>query len=157
MTSHTTTGGCGVLARYDCQIRGLVPVVFLLALLLVPGGCATGAGIDEAVPQSAASTQAVSSDESDAPATPDGAPEAENAETASEKTGADGFPNLNVRPQAAREQITEDEKAESMAELKAAKAGQEKRGSGGGAAETQRLRKLARTHAEEALEEIEAE
>lgn len=66
------------------------------------------------------------------------------------------FPNLNVPPQAAATQISRAQKTAKMAELKAAQGGQvAPPGPTASAAEKLRLKKLAATHAADALKEIE--
>ncbi|MBK8457033.1 MAG: hypothetical protein IPL47_07935 [Phyllobacteriaceae bacterium] len=81
-------------------------------------------------------------------------PKPDEAETVDGPTNTGAFPNLNVRPDAAAGQLSEEEKAAEIARLNAARAGQ---GSSAGAspAEIARLKKLAVSHGDKALEEIE--
>ena len=66
------------------------------------------------------------------------------------------FPNLNILPQAAAKQISAQQKAARLAELRAARTGQTAPpGSAGTSASKARLKKLASSHATEALKEIE--
>lgn len=67
------------------------------------------------------------------------------------------FPNLNIAPVAAAEQLTAADKNAKLAELEAARK-QALRGAAGKPASTNAgLKKLARTHAADALKEIEGE
>ena len=68
------------------------------------------------------------------------------------------FPNLNIPAQAAAPQFTPEQRDASLAELQAAK----QRQSGGPGpdvtpADTQRLKKIAQSHASEALKKIEGQ
>lgn len=66
------------------------------------------------------------------------------------------FPNLNIPPQSAAPQISAEQKAARLAELKAARTSQTPPpGSADTSASKARLKKLASSHAAEALEEIE--
>ncbi|BCH25173.1 hypothetical protein MesoLjLb_49580 [Mesorhizobium sp. L-8-3] len=68
------------------------------------------------------------------------------------------FPNLNVPPKVAAEQITPEEKAARLAQLKAEK--QQLTAEGATAkptANTAELKKLAQSHAQDALKQIEGE
>jgi hypothetical protein len=67
------------------------------------------------------------------------------------------FPNLNVKPQVATEQITPEEKQAQIAAMTAAQQEQAAKASAGTATtDPVLLRKLAATHADDALKAIEA-
>ena len=142
--------------------RGIMALAGI-CLIASAGGCATTTSIDEAVPQSASAVQPdplpVQAEpvpvESDV-ATDEFAP-AEITGANPDATGKDGFPNLNVKPDAAGDQLTDNDKEAQLAELRAAKARQSTQSGGGSPAEIRRLRELARTHADETLKEIEAD
>jgi hypothetical protein len=113
----------------------------------VLSGCSTSS-IDDIVPSAA-----------NAPTSGQAEPAA-TAETASsgapKNTGT--FPNLNIPPQVANEQLTPEEKAAQVAALRAAQ--QEHAATSAAAKDTTDpvlLRKLAVTHAPDALKEIEGQ
>ena len=115
----------------------IAPALIGIGLL---SGCAS-ATIDDAVPTAA--SQNVS----------------EPVETALSSGGPKNtgtFPNLNIPRQAANEQITPEQKASETAALQAA---QTKQAANSTASTTdpEELRKLAATHAEDALKAIEAQ
>ncbi len=128
--------------------------VFLLAPAVFATGCAT-ATIEEAVPQEAL-TQS-----SDAEASADSTDPSTEAEIASASTGPDNtgeYPNLNAVQRGALAQMTPEEKQAYLDELRAARAGQTAAGSGSGRSKTQaELNRIARTHDENTLKEIEGE
>ncbi|WP_019173389.1 hypothetical protein [Pseudaminobacter salicylatoxidans] len=64
------------------------------------------------------------------------------------------FPNLNIPPQSAASQISDAEKAEKLSELKSAQSSQEAEG-GAVPSDEELLKKLAATHAQKTLSEIE--
>lgn len=64
------------------------------------------------------------------------------------------YPNLNIAPQVAAPQLTEEEKAAKLAQLHAAQQRQGGAGSGA-AADTKSMTALARQHGTEALKAIE--
>jgi hypothetical protein len=68
-------------------------------------------------------------------------------------TGA--YPNLNIPPQVAAEQFTEEEKSAKLAQLKADGQAQGSRGGAVRAANTAALNTLARKHGADALKQIE--
>lgn len=69
----------------------------------------------------------------------------------------DTFPNLNIVPRGETEQFTASDRQAKVAELSAIRARTQGQARGGpNAAETQRLRRVGATHADEALREIEA-
>lgn len=69
----------------------------------------------------------------------------------------DGYPNLNVPMEAAAPQIAEDERQRTVEELDALRRKQQAQaGVSAAESEAERLRALARSHAEQALREIEA-
>lgn len=63
------------------------------------------------------------------------------------------YPNLNIAPQVAAPQFTEEQKAAKLAELRAAQQRQGAKGSGG-AADEKAMTTLARQHGPEALKAI---
>ena len=69
------------------------------------------------------------------------------------------YPNLNIPPQAANQQISDEEKTAEVEALTAAQKDHAAKAakSDNGAAEAVRLRKLAKTHATEALKAIEGQ
>lgn len=67
------------------------------------------------------------------------------------------FPNLNIVPTAAAPQLTGAEKRAKLAELDAARKQAVKGASGEPVSDDAKLKKLARTHAEDALKEIEGQ
>jgi hypothetical protein len=105
--------------------------VLVLASVALIGGCAS-ATIDDAVPYAA----------QEAPASP---------ARGAVDTGT--YPNLNVRPAAAAEQLSPEKSASEIESLKAVQA---RHASPPASATTdpQLLRKLAATHADEALKKI---
>lgn len=117
--------------------------VFLVAAAML-AGCAT-ATIEDAVPQGALVSAAESSD--DDRAVSSGAPS---------DTGE--YPNLNEVQRGAVEQMTPEERKAYLAELRAARARQANTGGNGsrGTSEAE-LKKLARTHNDEVLKQIENE
>lgn len=142
-----------------------IPLIF--APVLAIAGCASGVNIDDSVPRAAVAPlpapQSAGSGETSASETttigdplPEGQAEESDEERIS-KNGSDGFPNLNIQPEAATDQLSDGEKNANIARLKAAKANQARQGAGrkANAAEAQRLKRLARTHAGNALKEIE--
>ena len=121
-------------------------LVAAAAAVLLVQGCTT-ASMDEAAPSSgpAAASSLAADGVAGAPPQPSNGPR---------NTGT--FPNLNIPPQAAAEQISAEQKAARFSELNAARSGQKAPpGSAGNEASKLRLRKLAASHATEALEEIE--
>lgn len=69
------------------------------------------------------------------------------------------YPNLNIRPQAANQQISDEEKAAQIGSLTAAQQDHAAKlaSSAKGSTDPALLRKLAKTHADETLKTIEAE
>ena len=126
------------------------PVVALcLAVALASAGCGTTT-IEDAVPTSATSDPAPQAELAQA-----GAPAAPAAPFA--RPG--DYPNLNVVPQPAAEQITPAEKQSDTQRLRTIRSQQAQEGRDaaryrGSAAD---LRRIARTHAAEALKQIEGE
>lgn len=118
-----------------------------VAIICLAPGCATSTAGDAAP---AAATPAIAA----AAPTPATITEVQLSSGEPKNTGT--FPNLNIPPQSAAEQISAQQKAAALAELKAARAGQKPPpGSGGTAATDARLKKLATSHAADALEAIE--
>ncbi|MBA3446594.1 MAG: hypothetical protein H0T56_03105 [Pseudaminobacter sp.] len=139
--------------------RGLTAASAVAFLALA--GCAT-ATIEDAVPvaeQVPVPTPAPTASVETVAVAAEPAPVAAEPETVAVAPGpidTGTFPNLNVAPQAAAAQISPGEKAANLAGLSAARAGQVAPGGAtSSAAEKLRLRKLAATHAAEALKEIE--
>lgn len=67
------------------------------------------------------------------------------------------FPNINVVPKGQTEQISPAQRAATVAELNAARTSQRTGNAAAGVGGEGELRRLARTHSREALEEIESE
>jgi hypothetical protein len=123
----------------------------IAAICLAPG-CATSAG--DAAPAAAAMPAAQAPAIAATQTTPSVISEVQLSSGEPRNTGA--FPNLNIPPQSAAEQISAQQKAARLAQLGAARAGQQPPpGAAGSPASNARLRKLASSHAAEALEEIE--
>lgn len=114
---------------------------------LFMAGCAT-ATIEDAVPPGALPPAAATAPEATA-AHPD----------AARPPTAGTYPNLNVAPPAAAPQITAQQKAEEEAQLRARREqlARAMPGAAGAGADAATLRRLAATHGEEALREIEGE
>jgi hypothetical protein len=125
----------------------------IAAVCLAPG-CATSTTGD-AVPTAAATpagqtTPAIAAAEP----TPPTVTEVQLSSGEPKNTGT--FPNLNIPPQSAAQQISAQQKAARLAELRAARSGQTAPpGAAGTIASKARLKKLASSHAAEALKEIE--
>ncbi len=121
--------------------------VAIAAICLTPG-CATSTVEDGA--STAAATPAIAATER----TPATITEVQLSSGEPKNTGT--FPNLNIPPQAAAKQISSQQKASRLAELRAAQTGQKAPpGAAGTSASKARLKKLATSHATVALEEIE--
>ncbi len=151
--------------RYGCNFYGVrlfCGAVLALVALQSLAGCAT-ATIEDAVPVAS----------SDAAPVPGQRPETVVAENAAQPREGDvpelagntrkgndtgTFPNLNVAPSVANDQLTDEEKKTKLAELNAARqsqaAGSKSTGTTTGKAQ---LRKLATTHAKQTLKEIEGD
>jgi hypothetical protein len=77
-------------------------------------------------------------------------------------TGVDGpkdtgsYPNLNIKPQVAAQQLTDDERNAKLAQLKADQQAQQSKGSGAQATNQAALTSLAKNHGDETLKQIEA-
>ncbi|WP_353014692.1 hypothetical protein [Mesorhizobium sp. M0854] len=84
-----------------------------------------------------------------------------NMEGAAPATGLVGakdtgsYPNLNIRPQVAAEQFTDEEKNAKLAQLKAEEQSQAAKGGGVKVADQATLDQLAKKHGAEALKQIE--
>lgn len=113
----------------------------------VLSGCAS-ATIDDAVP-TAASPQAAPVQGVSEPV--------ETALSSGGPKDTGTYPNLNIKPQAAHEQITPEQKSAEIQGLQSAQAAQAARGTGGETTDPELLRKLAATHAEDALKQIEGQ
>lgn len=118
----------------------IVAAAAMLAALAV-GGCA-GVSIEDAVPTSAV---------------PAAAGPVGTGPSAPRDTGS--FPNLNVPPQSAAEQISTEERATTVQSLRDAQASQEAAAASVTASpdDTERLRRLGATHAADTLRQIEGE
>jgi hypothetical protein len=115
----------------------------IAAICLAPG-CATSTTDDGTSSPAIASTEP----------TPATVTEVQLSSGEPKNTGT--FPNLNIPPQAAAKQISSQQKASRLAELRAAQTGQKAPpGAAGTSASKARLKKLATSHATVALEEIE--
>ena len=125
---------------------GLAPA--LAAICLAPGCATSTAG--SATSTAARTTSAIAAAEP----TPASITEVQLSSGEPKNTGT--FPNLNIPPQSAAPHISAQQKAASLAELRAARSGQTPPPGGTDtSASKARLKKLASTHAAEALEEIE--
>lgn len=114
------------------------PRGFIAALLLA--GCAAGAGCASAKIEDAVPTSAEAAAQPQAFAAPG------------------EYPNLNVIPTPAAEQITPQERAAQTAELRSRRESLQARGGGGAATDDRaELRRLGQRHADQALEMIESE
>jgi hypothetical protein len=133
----------------------------LAILLALPSGC-TSTGIEDAAPSMSATPQAAQ------PAGPQRGTASASKQTsgtaaaAAEPAGPKNtgtYPNLNVPPQVANDQITDDEKTAQTSSLRATQqstaAGAANLGKG--VADPVLLRKLAAGHADEALKKIQAQ
>lgn len=115
------------------------PLCAILCLFLA--GCAT-ATIEDAVPAGALAENAVQS----APS------------TAGQGAADDNYPSLSAEPPAAAQQITDEQKASETAALRARR--QQLSGAAGGpsaAVSQAELQRLAQSHGEEVLRQIESE
>ena len=120
----------------------------MIAVVCLAPGCATSTAEDGAA--TAAATPAI------AAAEPIPAAVTEVQLSSGEPKNTGTFPNLNIPPQSAAEQISAQQKAATLAELKAARTGQKPPPGGGGTPATDaRLKKLASTHAAQTLKQIE--
>jgi hypothetical protein len=132
---------------------GVARAAIGLALMsVVPAGCAS-ATIENAVPATSSNTLMPAPAEATAHA-------ATVAETAPANAPSDTgtFPNLNIKPQVATDQISPEEK---QAQIEAMTAAQKQQAAvtaaGSKTTDPVLLRKLAATHAKDALKEIEAQ
>lgn len=123
--------------------------IIAAALLLSAGGCTTS-NLSDIAPTAAVTP---TPRPADAPAA-EKVSEPESPPDAAGPVDTGTFPNLNTKPDAATGQFAKTEADAKIAELKAAKAGQGSK-SGASAAEVARLKKLAKSHAEKTLDEIE--
>jgi hypothetical protein len=65
------------------------------------------------------------------------------------------YPNLNIKPQVAAQQLTDDERNTKLAQLKADQQAQLSKGGGAAATNPAALTSLAKTHGDETLKQIE--
>lgn len=144
------------LFRRTARVRIARALALGVALAAGAAGCTT-ASIEDAAPVAATSFPPPPASGGAAATTAAGGPVAAQAlqeEKAPLNTGR--FPNLNVTPAKAAEQITAADKEASVAELKA----EQKRQATGAASvspddEADELRELGSTHADDALKTIE--
>jgi hypothetical protein len=125
----------------------------VIAAVCLASGCATSTTGD-AAPTATATPAAQAPAIAAAEPTPGTVTEVQLSSGEPKNTGT--FPNLNIPPQSAAPQISAEQKAARLAELKAARTSQTPPpGSADTSASKARLKKLASSHAAEALEEIE--
>jgi hypothetical protein len=159
------------------RARPAIAVIWVALLPAAVSGCAS-TGLADLVPTTATAPQSTQSESAPAPtgaqrgtatvsgATADAEPVAAVETVAApepalvngpKNTGA--FPNLNIAPQVANAQITDDEKAAETQSLQATQAGLAATAPGVGkvTADAVLLRKLAAKHAKEALKKIEGQ
>lgn len=118
-----------------------------LTVALFAAGCAT-ATIEDAVPQGAFDQTASSETIGDG--------EAAISSGTAQNTGE--YPDLNQEQRGELAQMTPQEKNEHLARLAAARADQSTAGAGAGRTQSEaEIRKLARSHDDEVLKEIEGE
>lgn len=127
-------------------------------LLCLASGCAS-TSVEDAVPAASASSGTTLPENAPRPAGAQrGTASAAAAEPAGPKdTGT--FPNLNIPPQVAADQITDDQKAAQTTDLRATQqsAATTAAGLGQGMADPALLRKIAAQHAADALKKIKAQ
>ena len=132
-------------------------------LLLLASGCAS-TSIEDAVPAASASSEATLPENAPRPAGAQRGTASATAVAASatepagpKDTGT--FPNLNIPPQVAADQITDDEKAAETTDLRATQQGAATTAAGLGQGMTNPalLRKIAAQHAADALKKINAQ
>lgn len=126
-----------------------------VALALALAGCTT-TNLADAVPEAAlqpqpapVATQAAASDVAPADAVP--------ADTGPAFSEPGTYPNLNVIPKPAASQITSRQRSQTTSELREKRAQVAAQGRGSSRDSSAELRRLGRSHAEEALREIEGE
>ncbi len=134
--------------------RGGVAAGAAIAFALALGGCRTASLEDVApnslVPPTAENTAAVAPAEPQARDTATGeTPEAPGARNSGK------YPNLNIIPKGETEQLTAGDRAASIAELNSARKDARSTGGDSSEDEAERLRRIARKHAQETLEQIE--
>jgi len=135
--------------------RGL-RIILCAILPALASGCAS-TSIEDALPgASASSTGATQQGTASASSQAAGAAVAA-ADAGPRDTGS--FPNLNIIPQVANDQITDDEKTAQTTNLRATQQGAATTaaGLGKGMADPALLRKLAAQHAADALKKIDAQ
>jgi hypothetical protein len=142
---------------------GVARAAICLALMSAPlAGCAS-ATIDDAVPTASGTALMPPPAETTAHAAT-AAPAIADASAVAEAAPGDApldtgtFPNLNIKPQVANEQISPEEKQAQIESLTAAqKSHAATAAAGSKTTDPVLLRKLAATHAQDALKAIEAE
>ncbi len=65
------------------------------------------------------------------------------------------YPNLNIKPQVAAQQLTDDERNAKLAQLKADQQAQLSKGGGAATTNSEALTSLAKSHGDETLKQIE--
>lgn len=130
-------------------VAALRHVLFFALFLPLVTACGTTT-IEEAVPQ-AALEESASATQSETETQPEIL-----TESTGEPDNTGEYPNLNDVQRGALKQMTEAEKREYLATLQEARAGQTAAGNRSGRSVSQReLKRIARTHDNEALEKIE--
>jgi hypothetical protein len=119
----------------------------LIPIATIPSVWASAAAVVVVLFVSGCSTASVDADNS--------APASASMARASAFSPPDQYPNLNIRPQPAAAQFTPEESKARTAHLKALRARQPSGSAGQAGSDAERLRRLSRTHGEQALEAIE--
>jgi hypothetical protein len=112
------------------------------AMLIAAGMGAMASGCTTPIPDDAAL----------AAAAPKSASQVRLADNA-QNTGT--FPNLNIPPEVAAEQLTPEERTAKLGEIKAKQSGQAAKGAGAKVADPALLKKLGTTHVKDTLKQIE--
>jgi hypothetical protein len=144
-------------------------VIGFAAPVLALSGC-TSANIEDVVPSSSTASQSMLPAAAPLPAPNDAtagasvaavetAPAPVEAASAGAAKNTGVYPNLNIAPQAANEQISPEEKAAQIAAMQAAKSSHAAKAASArkGTADPNALRVLAKTHAADALKKIEGQ
>jgi hypothetical protein len=138
----------------------LIPGAFIAMIGFVAlVGCAS-TNIEDAVPTASTDTVAEPSAQAGTSSAGGGTATAEapaEIGLAGGPKNTGNYPNLNIKPQSANEQITLDEKAADTAALRAAQQTQTAKGAGTTTTNPALLRKLAATHTTDALKQIEGQ
>jgi hypothetical protein len=121
-----------------------------MALAMALAGCTT-TNLADAVPEAALQPQSVAVETE----TPESGVAPADTVPAFSEPGT--YPNLNVIPKPAAAQITSRQRSETTSELREKRAQVAAQGRGSAPSSSAELRRLGRSHAEEALREIEGE